>query len=154
MAHICPATGHTVASYPHGPSTAPPPFCPHHGVKLFQNCRTCGAPWPVTSVGSYSANPNAGASFCSQCGAPATWLSRRELVQWLKAQVQASDVEAAERLELQGVLDRLADMDPGDTRAIAGWQKLRDGAPKVWAKAKPIIDILTTAVEVKKALGL
>ena len=94
-----------------------------------------------------------GTDFCSRCGSPGPWLSRAKLIQWLKVQVQESNLEVARRLELKEVLDRIADMASDDTKAAAGWERLRSLAPKVWEKARPVIDVLAAEV-VKKALGL
>jgi hypothetical protein len=82
------------------------------------------------------------------------WRSRSDLVQWLQHQVRASfDVPASTRLELRATLDRLRDMDAGDTKTTAGWKQLRDAAPKVWNASKPVRDMLMTEGG-KKVLGL
>jgi hypothetical protein len=149
MPFICPATGHVARDRD---VESGGPYCAEHGVKWFNKCKGCGNYWGLTrDCRTY--DDSKGADFCGHCSSPAPWLSRKQLVRWLRAQVQASDLEPARRLELQEVLDRLADMAADDTRAIAGWQKLRDMAPKVWENTKPVVDILI-ADGLKKILGL
>ena len=144
MPYICPATGHAVDE-PDGE------FCGDHGARLFTHCRTCSGEWSVTwDPKTYDGEK--GTDFCSRCGSPAPWLSRRKLIQWLKAQVQASALEAAQQLELREVLDRISEMNPGDTKTVAGWERLRELAPTVWENANPIIRTLVTE-GVKRALG-
>jgi len=65
----------------------------------------------------------------------------------------ATDVPETTRHELQDVLGRLQAMAPDDTKAVAGWQRIRDVAPKVWDATKPVRDTLIGEA-VKKALGL
>lgn len=144
MAYICPATGHAVND-PDGR------FCGDHGVNFFTKCRVCGEEWPLTW--DPRTDGEKGTDFCAQCGTPAPWLPRRRLIQWLQVRVQESDLEPAMRLELQDILGRLAQMAPDDTKAVAGWERLRASAPKIWEKAKPIIDSLVTEA-MKKLLGL
>jgi len=75
-------------------------------------------------------------------------------MEWVKHELQASvDITDPLRLELVTVLDRLKRMDPGDTRTVEVWKRMRDAAPKVWEKAKPVLD-LVIADAVKKYLGL
>ena len=156
---ICPATGHLVSTHAHSPSEVrggpapPPPYCPNHGVKLFETCRVCGKPWPLIAE-SYSSQPTGGARFCRECSAPAPWLQRADLMMWVRHQVQASgDLTDAARAELVAILDRLKDMDPSDEKAVPGWTRLRELAPKVYAATKPVRDVLIGEV-VKRALGL
>src|SRR3989441_4379851 len=66
----------------------------------------------------------------------------RSLIQWLKACVQATDLEPAKRRELQEALDRIAELAPDDTKTAAGWDRLRAVAPRVWELAKPVINVL------------
>ena len=127
---ICPATGHAVKD-PVGP------FCGDHGAKMFADCPVCGSEWPLTW------DPRGkGTDFCAHCGNPAPWLSRKELIQWLKAGVQATDLEPAKRRELQEALDRIAELAPDDSKTAAGWDKLRAVAPRVWELAKPVMNVL------------
>jgi hypothetical protein len=165
---FCPATGHVLEEQAITRALALT-FCPQHGVRLFQSCSACGAPWTGVvsrqrtarsrlTARSSTDNPlsevDKGASFCSTCGLPAPWLARSDLIQWLQHRVQASsDVPASTRQELHAMLDRLRDMDAADTRTIPGWQRLRDAAPKVWEASKPVRDALIGEA-VKKALGL
>jgi len=74
---------------------------------------------------------------------PAPWLSRNQLMDWLKHQVQAdAGIPDATRLELRAVLERLKAMDASNEKAIAGWKRLQEGAPKVWEATKPVRDAL------------
>jgi len=92
------------------------------------------------------------ASYCVKCGHPAPWLERADLVRWVRHQVQASpDLSAAARAELVAVLDRIKDMDPADDKAVSGWKKLHDLAPRVYAATKPVRDSLM-AESVKRVL--
>jgi len=151
VANICPATGHLVG-YLNRLTAPPPTFCKHHGVALFNDCSHCGVPWPLIALG-YSANPTHGADFCGSCGAPAPWLSRGRLMLWLRDQIQAErDMPADTRTTLQRVLERLERMAPDNTKATAGWERIRQQAPKVWEATKPVRDTLIGEA-VKKALG-
>lgn len=151
MHRICPATGHVISEGPHE-RQAPAAFCPHHGVKLFVNCRACKKEWTLVSETPYSSQPTGGSKFCRHCGAPAPWLTRADLMQWVGHQVQESpDLTSAARVELVAVLDRLKDMDPSDEKAIPAWKRLHELAPKVYNATKPVRDALM-AEGVKKAL--
>jgi hypothetical protein len=98
-----------------------PPFCPNHGVKLFQNCRACTKPWTLVSEAMYSSQPTSGARFCRYCGTPAQWLGRADLVAWIAEQVKASaDLTVAARVELVAVLDRIKDMEPSNDNGYRG----------------------------------
>ena len=142
MHHVCPATGHIVTAYPHGPTGSPPPYCPNHGVKVFSHCRECDKPWDVVAKG-YSMRPTQGVSFCRYCGTPAPWLTRADLMAWVRHQVQASeDITSAARVELMAVLDRLQDMDPSDDKAVPVWKRLHELAPAVYNSTKPVRDAL------------
>jgi len=76
-----------------------------------------------------------------------------ETSRWIKGRFHQQGLDEATELELREALDRINDMDPGDTRTIAAWQKLKDVAPKLWEIAKPIVTTVATA-EVKRLLGL
>jgi len=85
---------------------------------------------------------------------PGPWLTRTQLIEWLKSNVKASpEIPASERHDLLDILSKLEKAKPNDTRTVAAWQKIRDAAPGVWRLAKPVIDALI-ADEVKKLLGL
>lgn len=129
--------------------------CPEHGVRLFNACKACKTTWRLAGAGGpIATEPLVGAKFCTHCGAPAPWLSRADLVQWVQHQVQASsELPASTRVELQGVLERLRDMDPNDTKSVSAWKRVRELAPKVWETTKPVRDALIGEI-VKRALGL
>lgn len=149
---FCPATGHTIVNRP-WPKSQRLTFCPHHGVKLFDKCSACGTPWPGVSEGSYSSNPNTGASFCANCGEPAAWLSRTDLVQWFTHQVQASsDLPHATRLELRDVLEQLQEKDADDARSASAWKKVRELAPRIWSSTEKVRDRLMSEV-IKQMIG-
>ena len=154
--YVCPAEGHLVRRNLVSPGKVArgDSHCPKHGVRLFRVCKSCKAKWPFVHAGRGYSRQETGASFCTNCGEPAPWLSRLELIQWLQHQVQASfDVPASTRRELRTILEKLRDMDAGDTKTVAGWKKLRDAAPKVWEMSKPVRDMLMTEA-VKRVLGL
>jgi len=72
---------------------------------------------------------------------------------WLRDQIQAErDMPADTRTTLQRVLERLERMAPDNTKATAGWERIRQQAPKVWEATKPVRDTLIGEA-VKKALG-
>lgn len=153
-AFICPATGHVRNRRRTRDGTLTPDdaMCPLHGVPLFRDCPTCQRQWPIPE--DLSLNPSQGAPFCAKCAAPAPWLKRRDLIEWVQHQIQvAQDIPSPKRLELGEILEHLQGMDAEDTRAAAAWQKVRDAAPKVWAAMRPIRDALIGEA-VKKALGL
>jgi hypothetical protein len=141
---ICPATGHAI----HDPDG---PYCGDHGARLFSNCPNCGSEWSM-AWDPHVYGGEKGTDFCAQCGNPAPWLSRKKLIEWLKAQLADAGLETAKRLELQEGLDHIADMTPDDMKTVAGWERLRTIAPVVWDRAKPVIDAVVAAA-VKKALG-
>lgn len=105
-------------------------------------------------LGRYSGTETKGSSFCEQCGTPAAWLSRTELMDWIRNLLQtAGDIAPSTRLELREVLERLQGMEPDDTRTIPGWERVKTAAPRVWETIKPVMQ--TVAGEaVKRALGL
>jgi hypothetical protein len=81
-------------------------------------------------------------------------LTRPQLIEWLRTNIKASpEIPTSARLELLDILSKLEAAEPDDTRTVAAWQKIRDLAPKVWARAKPVVDLLI-ADEVKSLLGL
>ena len=94
-----------------------------------------------------------GANFCVECGRPGPWVSRADRIAWLKDRLLEEQLDEATKLELREVLDRLAAMPVDDTRAAAGWQRLKEAAPEVWGVGKPV---LTTVIGegLKKLLGL
>jgi hypothetical protein len=50
-------------------------------------------------------------------------------------------------------VERLRELEPGDTKAVSGWERIRTDVPKVWEAIKPLRDTLIGEA-VKKALGL
>src|SRR2546427_11282339 len=121
MADICPVTGHVVED-PDGP------FCGDHGAKLFSHCSD-GHEWSITWDPGMPYGEK-GTDFCASCGRPAPWVSRPQLIQWIKGQLLQVELEPAKRHELQEVLDLIAQMDPDDTKTTPGWEKLRALAPQ------------------------
>ena len=105
-------------------------------------------------VKNYSNTPTHGTDFCGTCGMPGPWLTRAELMAWLRSNVKASlEIPASERLELLEVLTKLEAMKADDDKTVAAWQRVRSALPKVWEKAKPVLDVVV-ADAVKKYLGL
>src|SRR5262245_37605804 len=132
MPHICPATGHVV-THPRGV------FCPDHGAPLFTNCPVCGKAWlPRGSVPTLSGEDPA-RDFCDYCAHPGPWVSREQRLMWIKGRLHDQGLDEATQLELREAFDRMREMDPGDTRTLAAWQKLKNAAPRLWDIAKPII---------------
>jgi hypothetical protein len=145
MSPICPRDGH----YEGEPQGS---YCADHGVPWFEDCSSCGAEWPFIDS-AYSDSSGQGRDFCSGCGMPGPWLTRPQLMEWIRSNLQASvDVPASTRLELLEVLSKLEAMDANDTKGIAGWQRIREAAPKVWERTKPVRDALISEA-VKKAMG-
>lgn len=102
----------------------------------------------------YSSTPTHGTNFCADCGMPGPWLTRPQLMAWLRSNVKASvEVPASQRLELLEELAKLEEREADDTKTIAAWQKMRGAVPKVWEKARPVLDVVI-ADAVKKYLGL
>ncbi len=89
--------------------------------------------------------------FCSMCGHPGQWVSRRDRVLWLKDRLD-TDLDDATALELRELLDRLATMDPNDDRATVAWEKLKRTAPKLWDFGKPVLQTVI-GEGLKKYLG-
>ncbi len=102
----------------------------------------------------YSTSPGRGTDFCAQCAMPGPWVSRDKLIQWIRHQLQAdATMPGATRHELIAAMDRLQGMASDDTKAIPGWQQIREAAPKVWELSKPVlVNILSE--ELKRRLGL
>jgi hypothetical protein len=97
---------------------------------------------------------NAGTDFCLNCGAPAPWLSRADLLDWLRHQVQTeADITSDTRLELRAALEKLKAMKADDEKSAGAWKRLIEVAPRVWNASKPVRDALMGEA-VKKALGL
>jgi hypothetical protein len=150
---FCPATGHIVENRRALPESKSITFCPHHGVKLFDKCSGCGTPWGTVDGPSYFTDPHIAASFCADCGEPAPWLSRADLVQWLKHQVQSSsDLPSATRLELREVLEQLQEKDADDARAASAWKRVRELAPKAWAATEKVRDRLISEA-IRRMIG-
>jgi hypothetical protein len=145
MPYVCRATGHVVED-PEGP------YCTRHGAPLITHCSACGAEWPATWDESAMFGERGG-DFCEQCGSPAPWLSREQLIRWLRDRLNAAGLDPAIRHELQEILDRVAAMEADDSKAVAAWQKLRELAPGVWEIARPVLSTLIGA-GLKKYLGL
>jgi hypothetical protein len=106
----------TMSVCPRGHEVGPfAKFCAKHGSPVFQNC-SCGARWPTVRVGYFGSGP---AHFCTQCGQPGPWVSRRERVLWLKDRLDA-DLDEATALELRELLDRLErDISSSQTQLLA-----------------------------------
>jgi hypothetical protein len=144
---ICPANGHLIED-PAGR------YCSAHGVPWFEYCSRCGAEWTTERQDPTNLSRVVGDNYCARCAAPAPWLSRADLIKWIRNMIKAApDVPETTRHELQDVLTRLQAMDPDDTKAVAGWQRIRDVAPKVWDATKPIRNALIGEA-VKRSLGL
>jgi hypothetical protein len=124
-------------------------FCPQHGTPLLDACPKCSADWEFMG---YMTN-DVGADFCVHCSHPGPWVSRKKRIAWIKGRLHQHGLDQATELELRDALDRLTNMEPGDTRTIAAWQKLKEVAPRLWDIAKPVITTVTTE-EVKRMLGL
>ncbi len=149
---LCPATGHAT-----DPEHVDGPNCAEHGVPFFTHCPECGAPWPLVGKHNMWGDYDSGADFCATCTNPAPWLSREELMAWMRSQVRASTQSGAiprsTGLELEEILQRLAAMDPNDSNTVEGWKRLRETLPKVWETVKPVAGTVMGAA-VKKWLGL
>lgn len=149
---ICPATGHAT-----DPEHADGPNCSQHGVPFFTHCPECGEPWPLVAKQNMWGDYDSGADFCASCATPAPWLSREELMAWIRNQVRASALSGAisrsTGLELEEILRRLAEMNPNDSNAVEGWKRLREALPKVWETVKPVASTVMGAA-VKDWLGL
>jgi hypothetical protein len=103
---------------------------------------------------SYSSRPTHGADFCAHCGMPGQWLTRPQLMEWLRSNVKASvEIRDSERLELIEVLTKIEAMKADDDKTVAACQMVRGAVPKVWERAKPVLDAVI-ADAVKKYLGL
>jgi hypothetical protein len=147
MSPICPSDGHLIED-PDGP------YCADHGVKWFEHCPRCGALWTAGRTSPDNYLEAAGDHFCAGCGMPGPWLSRPQLLKWIQHQIQAADdLPAVTRLELLAVVERLQGIAPDDTKAVAGWSRIKTAAPRVWESVKPVIhNVVSEAV--KAALGL
>jgi hypothetical protein len=144
MPYFCTHDGHELRQ-PEGE------FCPFHGTPLLRDCPACGARW--TEVGISYSGAVAGADFCIHCSRPAPWASRRNRIAWIKGRLHQHGLDEATELELREALDLLIRMEPGDIKAVAAWQKLKQVAPRLWEVAKPIITTVVTD-DIKRRLGL
>jgi hypothetical protein len=127
-------------------------YCPTHGAAIFDSCDHCGKRWTRRIQTGYG-GVYAAAPFCAECSYPAPWVSRRQLLDWLKDRITDERLEPAVTLELRELLDRLADMDPGDTRAAGAWQKIRQLAPRMWGVARPLLDRLISEAVIRLLEG-
>ena len=144
MPYICSADGHTLES-PKGR------FCPWHGTPILMNCPECKREWTI--VGATHGYHTLGADFCVHCAQPGPWVSRQGRIAWIQGLLHTQTLDQAIELELRDALDLLMKMEPGDTRTIAAWRKLKDVAPKLWDVVKPIVRTVVTD-EIKRTLGL
>ena len=102
----------------------------------------------------FDLRPERARDFCAHCGTPGPWVTRPQLLEWLRSNVKASpEIPAAKRLELLEALTKLEAKESDDTRTAETWKMIRDAAPKMWDKAKPVRDVLIGEA-VKKLLGL
>lgn len=113
MPFVCRAEGHVVED-PEGA------YCTRHGAPLMTKCPTCGAEWTAT-WDEHSMFGERGADFCAQCGFPAPWLSRAQLIRWLRDRLNDAELDPAKRLELRTLLGQVAAMEADDTKALAAW---------------------------------
>ena len=137
MPYVCRATGHAVDEPQGG-------YCTDHGAPLITTCAVCGADWPVGWDSQLGFEPK-GADFCAMCGFPGPWVSRTQLINWLRDRLNDAALASETRLSLQEALDRIAAMEPNDSRALAVWQQLREQAPRVWELAKPVLSTVLSA---------
>src|SRR5262249_17104677 len=123
-------------------------------VPVFRECSRCGTRWMFMVRHSYSSTPDSGVDFCTMCGEPGPWLTRRDLLAWIKNLLRASpELDPEDRPKLIGMPDGLDALDPDDTKTVEAWQRLRSAAPKVWEMTKPVRDALIGEA-VKRILGL
>lgn len=143
MPYVCTRDGHLFDDWPGN-------YCPEHGSPVILDCNRCGARWGVIPEGDFEER---GARFCWQCGSPGPWVSRAELIAWLKDRLPGQGLDDATVLKLREVLDKIARMSPDDSIALPGWEELRKLAPKVWDIAKPVMGSLI-AESLKRRLGI
>jgi hypothetical protein len=150
--YVCPATGHAT-----DPEHLDGPNCAKHGVPFFTHCPTCGEPWPLHAKHAPWGDPDWGENFCAACTAPAPWLSRGELLEWIRNQVRAEGMRGAisrsTALDLAEMVQHMESKSADDTKTIEAWKRLRDTAPKVWEALKPVVNTVIGEA-VKRALGL
>jgi hypothetical protein len=121
---ICPHDGH----YDGEPQEE---YCADHGVPWFDHCSTCGAEWAFIDS-AYSDSSGQARDFCAGCGMPGPWLTRDQLIRWIRDMIQADrDIPNATRIDLLAAMERLRTMDANDTKAVAGWEQVRKLSPKV-----------------------
>ena len=150
VVYICPHDGH-ITDDPDGPN------CSRHELPWFTDCPDCGAPWVVVSKHSlYGSEPDSGDDFCARCTSPAPWLTRAQLLDWVRGLLLASagrDVLRPTALQLVEALKHLDTMDADDTRTAEVWKRVRESAPKVWKATEPVRHALIGET-VKRVLGL
>lgn len=132
MPYVCTRDGHLFDEIPGN-------YCPEHGSPIITHCSRCGASWPVIGGEAFEEQ---GAHFCAQCGYPGPWVSRSERIAWLKDRLLEQGLNNATVLELRELLDELTPMKPEDNRAIAVLKRLKEWAPGLWERAKPVVDTL------------
>ncbi len=140
---FCTRDGHSIKHPDHR-------YCPVHGSPLLLKCPNCDAFWPMVRVGYFG---EGGGDFCNRCACPAPWVSRRNLVLWIKDRITEEQLEPATALELRELLDRLSVADPNDEKTVAAWQRVKDAAPRVWEYSKPILQTII-GEGLKRFLGL
>ena len=132
MPYVCTRDGHLFDDWPGD-------YCPEHGSPVILDCSRCGARWGVIPEGDFEER---GARFCSQCGSPGPWVSRIELIEWLKDRLPEQGLSHAEILELREALDRIGAMSAEDDRSLAGWKRIKERAPGLLEIAKPVLSAL------------
>jgi hypothetical protein len=150
--YVCPATGHVT-----DPEHLDGPNCAQHGVPFFTVCPACQAPWPLTNKHNVWGDPDWGRDFCAGCTSPAPWLTRQELLEWVRNRLKAEGMHGAiprsTALDLDEAVKRVGEMGADDTRTVEVWKRLRDVAPKIWEALKPVLNTVIGEM-VKKYLGL
>ncbi len=117
-------------------------FCPEHGAPLYDVCK-CKAEW-VDHPNKLWEVP---ADFCVSCGRPAPWVSRKDLIGWIKDRLAFDELDRATALSLREILDRLAEMDPNDDKTVTAWNTIKEKAPKALQAARPFLpDLIGPAV--------
>jgi hypothetical protein len=159
QAAVC-RRGHVIDSMMEPAMTRSDPLpvkCDTCGAKVLTECPNCTARIQGNSrsaAGMFVWEP---AAFCHHCGHPYPWASHEAMAYHIENLLDEDDLAEGDRRALVQQLVSLRQSAAGDPvaekRQVAALRMLQTVAPKAWALAAPVLQVILTA-EMRRALNL
>ncbi len=135
-----------------------PARCSTCGAKVLTECPNCTTKIRGSSMGpggvGFVWEPDA---FCHQCGHPYPWASQEDMAYHIENLLDEDDLAEGDRRALVQQLAALRTPAAGDPaaekRQVAALRLLQAAAPKAWALAGPVLQVILTA-EMRRTLNL